>query len=101
MLVSLALDFVSGSMGAKYFGATRWGAIGGILGAVVGHFLRLPWALRRTAGGRVAGGIARRAGPAARGTLDLGHLPRDRRRDGGEFAIGLLMIGWFLVATLA
>ena len=38
MLLSQALDIISGSIGAKWFGATRWGAIGGILGGVVGIF---------------------------------------------------------------
>ena len=34
MLLAQALDIVSGAVGAKWFGATRWGAIGGILGIV-------------------------------------------------------------------
>lgn len=38
MLITLALDLLSGSVGAKYFGATRWGAIGGFLGAIIGLF---------------------------------------------------------------
>jgi uncharacterized protein len=42
MLVSYGIDFVSGAVGAKYFGATRWGAVGGLIGAVVGIFFGLP-----------------------------------------------------------
>jgi uncharacterized protein YqgC (DUF456 family) len=42
VLVNYVIDFVSGSMGAKYFGATRWGAIGGLIGAVVGIFWGIP-----------------------------------------------------------
>lgn len=38
MLISHGVDFVSGAVGAKYFGATRYGAIGGVLGAIVGMF---------------------------------------------------------------
>lgn len=38
MIVSHVVDFVSGAVGAKYFGATRLGAIGGIVGALVGMF---------------------------------------------------------------
>src|SRR5882757_1446276 len=41
-VVSYVLDFISGALGAKKFGATRWGAIGGILGAIVGIFFGLP-----------------------------------------------------------
>jgi uncharacterized protein len=36
--VSYLVDFFSGAVGAKWFGATRWGAIGGLLGAIVGIF---------------------------------------------------------------
>jgi uncharacterized protein YqgC (DUF456 family) len=42
MIVSYAIDFISGAVGAKYFGATRWGAVGGLIGAVVGIFFSLP-----------------------------------------------------------
>src|SRR6266851_2203048 len=37
-LTSYALDFLSGYFGAKYFGATKWGMFGAVLGALVGLF---------------------------------------------------------------
>ena len=37
-LASYALDVLAGYFGAKYFGATKWGAFGTILGALVGLF---------------------------------------------------------------
>jgi uncharacterized protein len=37
-LATYALDFLSGYFGAKYFGATRWGMFGAILGALAGIF---------------------------------------------------------------
>jgi uncharacterized protein YqgC (DUF456 family) len=37
-LATYALDFLSGYFGAKYFGATRWGMFGAILGALIGTF---------------------------------------------------------------
>ena len=37
-LASYALDFVAGYFGAKYFGATRWGTFGAVVGALVGLF---------------------------------------------------------------
>jgi len=40
-ILQMALDFVSGAVGAKYFGATKWGAFGAILGALVGLFFGL------------------------------------------------------------
>src|SRR5437867_109543 len=38
MILSHVVDLVSGAIGAKWFGATRWGAIGGIIGAIAGLF---------------------------------------------------------------
>ena len=43
-LISHALDLTSGSLGAKKFGATRWGAIGGLVGTIIGMFF-FPWGL--------------------------------------------------------
>ena len=40
-LASYALDFLAGYFGAKLFGATRWGTVGAIAGALVGIFFGL------------------------------------------------------------
>jgi len=37
-LATYALDVLAGYFGAKYFGATKWGTFGAILGALVGLF---------------------------------------------------------------
>jgi uncharacterized protein YqgC (DUF456 family) len=37
-VASYALDFLSGYLGARYFGATRWGMFGALLGALIGIF---------------------------------------------------------------
>ncbi len=37
-VVSHVVDFVAGAMGAKRFGASRWGALGGFIGSLVGLF---------------------------------------------------------------
>ena len=37
-LLSYMFDFLGSYFGAKYFGATKWGAFGAILGALVGLF---------------------------------------------------------------
>ena len=37
-LATYALDFVSGYFGARYFGATKWGLFGAIVGALIGIF---------------------------------------------------------------
>ena len=36
--ISYAFDFLGSYFGAKFFGATKWGAFGAILGAVIGLF---------------------------------------------------------------
>src|SRR5881392_3262798 len=37
-LISYPFDFFGSYFGAKYFGATKWGAFGAIVGALVGLF---------------------------------------------------------------
>jgi hypothetical protein len=37
-LATYVLDFLAGYFGAKYFGASKWGTFGAILGALVGLF---------------------------------------------------------------
>lgn len=41
-LGSYALDSAAGYFGAKKFGATKWGLIGGVLGGISGIFFGLP-----------------------------------------------------------
>src|SRR6476660_9315110 len=38
-LATYALDFLSGYFGARFFGATRWGMFGAMLGALLGEFI--------------------------------------------------------------
>ena len=40
-LVSYVFDFVGSYFGSKYFGATKWGAFGAILGALIGLYSEL------------------------------------------------------------
>ena len=40
-LATYAIDVLSGYFGAKYFGATKWGAFGAITGVIGGLFLGL------------------------------------------------------------
>ena len=99
-IVSHVLDFTSGSLGAKKFGATKWGALGGLIGTVVGMFffpfgLILGPVLGVLAGELLAGQELVRAGKSTWGTV-LGTTA-------GMVAngvIGVVMIGWFLIAAL-
>src|SRR5712691_8582313 len=98
-LASYALDFASGYFGARRFGATRWGMLGAIAGALLGLFFGLPGLLAGPIIGAVAGemiGGARlvKAGRAGWGTL-LGNLGGML----GKLLIAFAMVSWFLVAV--
>lgn len=41
-LVAFGLDFASGAVGARWFGGSRWGMVGVVLGGIVGLFFALP-----------------------------------------------------------
>ncbi len=36
-ILAHVVDFTAGAMGARKFGASKWGAAGGIIGGIVGH----------------------------------------------------------------
>jgi uncharacterized protein YqgC (DUF456 family) len=100
-LASYAIDFAGGWLGARRFGATRWGALGAVAGAIVGILFGLPGLLFGPVVGALAGEIiggmklidAGRAGWRAL----LGNLAAMM----GKLLIALAMVSWFLVATPA
>lgn len=99
MLISYGIDFVSGAVGAKYFGATRLGAVGGIIGAIVGvFFMPLGLFIGPLAGvliGELIGGkelVA--AGKSTWGTL-LGTTAGLI----GKLGVALAMVLWFALAV--
>lgn len=99
-IVSHVLDITSGSLGAKKFGATRLGGIGGLIGTVVGMFF-FPWGLLLgpvlgvLTGELIAGQKLVRAGKSTWGTV----LGTTAGIVANAF-IGMVMIGWFLVVAL-
>ena len=99
-VLSYLLDFGSAALGAKKFGATRWGAIGGIVGTVVGmFFFPLGIFLGPLIGvllGELLGGQALLpAGKSTWGTF-LGTTAGII----GKLTIASAMIAWFLIAAL-
>lgn len=38
LTVSQVLEFMSGALGTRWFGGTRWGAVGALIGGIVGMF---------------------------------------------------------------
>ncbi len=100
MILAQALEFISGSVGAKWYGATRWGAIGGILGGLVGIFLGLPGLFLGPVAGVLLFELLGGKGllPATRSTW--GTLLGTTAGILAQFVIGLLMIAWFVIAAL-
>jgi uncharacterized protein len=98
MAISQAMEIMSGAAGAKWFGGTKWGALGALVGTLVGLFF-LPLGLlagpllgafgfelafaRREAKAAVASGIGSVAGTVVGMVVKL--------------TIGVMMILWFLL----
>jgi len=100
-LVSYAFDFLGSYFSAKYFGATRWGALGAIAGALVGLFFGIIGlfagpVIGAVAGEFIAGKRMIDAGRAGWGSLlgNLGALI-------GKLTIALVMINVFFVTVPA
>jgi len=98
MILSHVLELLSGSLGAKYFGATRWGAIGGILGGLVGIFFGLAGLIAGPLLGVLIGELLAGQGllPATRSTW--GTLLGTTAGMIGKIIIALGMIVWFFIA---
>ncbi len=96
-IVSYALDFLSGYLGAKRFGASKWGTFGAIMGGLVGLFFGIVGlfvgpVIGAVTGEFIAGKKMIAAGRAGWGSL-LGNI-------GGILAkltIALVMISLFLM----
>ncbi|MFN2507376.1 MAG: DUF456 domain-containing protein [Chthoniobacterales bacterium] len=98
-LASYGLDFASSYFGAKYFGATRWGVAGAVIGGIIGIFTGFVTLLVLPIAGAIIGEVIAgkrliSAGKAGWGTL-LGTITGMV----GKLAIGVVMIGWWLVAV--
>ena len=98
-LASYALDFIGSYFGAKYFGATKWGMFGAVVGALIGLFFGIPGLLAgpvigALAGEFIAGKRLVEAGRAGWGSL-LGNLAGMV----GKLVIALTMIVIFLMSA--
>ena len=98
-LFSYAFDFLAGYFGAKHFGASKWGAVGVIVGASLGVFFGIIGLFIGPVIGAIAGEFAAgkrmiEAGRAGWGTL-LGNIGAMI----GKVFIALVMIAIFLVSV--
>jgi uncharacterized protein len=98
-LLSYVFDFLGSYFGAKYFGATRWGAFGAIVGALIGLLFGVIGlfagpVIGAVVGEFIAGKRMIDAGRAGWGSL-LGNLGAMI----GRLVIALVMISIFLVSV--
>lgn len=101
MLLAQALDLISGTAGAKYFGATRWGAIGGIVGGIAGLFFGVPGIFAGPVIGVLAGEILGGKGLLPAGRSTWGTLLGTVAGMVAKFLVAAVMIAWFLIAALS
>jgi uncharacterized protein YqgC (DUF456 family) len=100
MVGAQVLDFISGSLGARRFGGSRLGAIGGIVGAVAGLFFGLPGIFIGPPAGVLLGELLGGRGILPAGRSTWGTVLGSTAGMLAKFFIGLVMIAWFLIAAL-
>lgn len=101
MVISQAFEILSGSLGAKWFGGSKWGAIGALVGGIVGLFF-MPFGLFL---GPLIGAFGfemafakKKTKPAA--VSGVGSVVGTLAGMGFKLVVGVLMIAWFLVDVL-
>lgn len=97
MLVSYLFDFLGSYFGAKYFGATKWGALGAVLGMVVGLFFGIIGLFAGPVMGAIAGEFIAGKRMIDAGRAGWGSLLGNVGATAAKLIIGLAMIGIFLI----
>ncbi|MGJ8634510.1 MAG: DUF456 domain-containing protein [Luteolibacter sp.] len=98
MVVSQTFEIVSGSLGAKWFGGSKWGAVGALAGGIVGLFF-LPFGLLL---GPLIGAFGFEKMFAKKKTREsvnsgVGSVVGILAGMGFKIVVGVLMIAWFFV----
>ncbi len=98
MAVSQIFEMLSGAAGAKWFGGTRWGALGALVGSIGGLFF-LPLGLLL---GPLIGAIAGEIVFAKKHRHDaafsgVGSVIGTLAGMGFKIVIGLMMVAWFFL----
>jgi uncharacterized protein len=96
MGISQFFEILSGAAGAKWFGGTRWGALGALAGSLAGLFF-LPFGLLL---GPLIGAFAAEIAFARKTTRPaalsgVGSVVGTLAGMGFKIVVGLLMVGWF------
>lgn len=98
MTISQTFEMLSGAAGTRWFGGTRWGAAGALIGSIVGLFF-LPFGLLL---GPLIGAFvceiafAKKQGHHA-AVSGVGSVVGTLAGMGFKIVIGVLMIGWFFL----
>lgn len=98
LAISQAFEILSGAAGAKWFGGTRWGAAGALVGSIAGLFF-LPFGLLL---GPLIGAFVGEIAFAKKQTRHaaisgVGSVVGTLAGMGFNVVVGILMIGWFLL----
>ena len=102
LAVSQAFEIMSGSLGAKWFGGSKWGAVGALVGGIVGLFF-FPIGLLV---GPLAGAFGFEMLFAKKKTREsavsgVGSVVGTLAGMGFKIAVGLLMVAWFFLDVFA
>jgi uncharacterized protein len=98
-LVSYVFDLLGGYFGAKYFGATKWGAAGAIIGAIVGLFFGIAGLFIGPLVGAITGELVAGKRMIAAGRAGWGSLLGNLGATIGKLLIALIMITIFLLSV--
>lgn len=98
MAISQTFEMLSGAAGSKWFGGTRWGAVGAVAGSIVGMiFLPFGLLLGPLIGAFVCEiAFAKKQGHHA-AISGVGSVVGTLAGMGFKIAVGILMISWFLL----
>ncbi len=97
-VLAYVVDFISGALGAKHFGASPKAAIGAAIGAVVGIFFGLPGVLLGPFVGAMLGELTEQDDLHAAGRAGIGATVGLLLGTAAKMALAFAMVGIFLVA---
>jgi uncharacterized protein YqgC (DUF456 family) len=98
-ILSLLIDLLAGTVGARWFGASRWGALGGLIGTVAGLFLGLPGLIFGPVAGAFAGELLAGKGLLPAGKSTWGTVLGTTAGLVLRGVTALAMVLWFLIAV--
>lgn len=102
LAISQAFEFMSGSIGSRWFGGSKWGAVGALVGGIAGLFF-FPIGLLV---GPLAGAFGFEMLFAKKKTREsavsgVGSVVGTIAGMGFKIAVGILMVVWFFLDVLA